>query len=350
MKWKLFTAMTLLLGSVAVSSCDSGKSEGSCNPGREKVNGECVCINDSNYNGVCDEDEPQEFDVFQEVKGYDTVQPQTDILVEEDILGQDYVQEVGSLDSEIDTNNCPGSCNPGEKYCQTETIVAECVVNEYGCGEWQDDPCGPKKCEEGECVDCRPCDQSDAYCETDTSGKVCKMSDFAAWCTEWKDFSCDIGYSCLDGKCLENCIPDCDDKECGSDSCGDSCGDCGPNEDCNSGTCYGPGQMFDYCSNDTDCLSEICADGFNGDGFCTKSCFSDCFYEGLVCDSGSCELPPTNYMGWPCSTNQECGSPNNSTAFCLEDTICTITCDPDLGCPENYICTGEFMDDSFCLP
>jgi hypothetical protein len=33
------------------------------------------------------------------------------------------------------------------------------------------------------------------------------------------------------------CTPDCDFKECGSDSCGGSCGTCGEGEVCNSGQC-----------------------------------------------------------------------------------------------------------------
>jgi hypothetical protein len=200
MKWKLFTAMTLLLGSFAVSSCDSGKSEGSCNPGREKVNGECVCINDSNYNGVCDEDEPQEFDVFQEVKGYDTFQPKIDTLVGEDsIIVEDTIEQILDTipipdtiqdqelhlpdsfigqDSYFDVNpDIPPETSPplGEfgDFCEqnldcysgycligTNSCTATCI--EYCPGDWT---CQYFDTTEGIQAFCLPSDYSDEVCD-----------------------------------------------------------------------------------------------------------------------------------------------------------------------------------------
>ena len=72
------------------------------------------------------------------------------------------------------------------------------------------------------------------------------------------------------------CTPNCSGKECGSDGCGGSCGDCGLFRFCNnSGTC------------ETICLSD-CQGKECGDDGCGGSC-GDCGFLQFCNTSGTCE-------------------------------------------------------------
>lgn len=48
------------------------------------------------------------------------------------------------------------------------------------------------------------------------------------------DCGCECGHTCAAGECIYSA---CDDKECGEDGCGASCGECGPDEQCADGSC-----------------------------------------------------------------------------------------------------------------
>lgn len=49
--------------------------------------------------------------------------------------------------------------------------------------------------------------------------------------------TCKEGTSCVDGTCRVDCAPDCDGRQCGSDGCGSTCGVCRENFVCVSGAC-----------------------------------------------------------------------------------------------------------------
>ena len=53
-------------------------------------------------------------------------------------------------------------------------------------------------------------------------------------CSGGCDPECSEDQVCLDGEC---CIPSCEDKACGDDGCGGSCGDCGPGQACEGSAC-----------------------------------------------------------------------------------------------------------------
>ncbi len=80
-----------------------------------------------------------------------------------------------------------------------------------------DDPCVPD------------CDGRD--CGPDGCGDVCGV------CTPELECDEDLG-QCFDPVV---CEPDCDDRECGSDGCGGDCGACGDDEICVDGQCVGEG-------------------------------------------------------------------------------------------------------------
>ena len=46
---------------------------------------------------------------------------------------------------------------------------------------------------------------------------------------------CGSSGSCVDGQCVEGCVPQCNGIECGDDGCGGTCGSCGETMICNDG-------------------------------------------------------------------------------------------------------------------
>jgi len=110
-------------------------------------------------------------------------------------------------------------------------------------------------CAQGFCVgDPLDCDDGDA-CTADSCAHPagCAWEDVSAACADDEpctEDSCDADLGCLntpvadggacpDGVCFEGacCTPWCTGKECGTDLCGGSCGDCDPGEECDLGLC-----------------------------------------------------------------------------------------------------------------
>lgn len=79
---------------------------------------------------------------------------------------------------------------------------------------------------------------------------------------------CDEGFATPDDNPLAcQCVPQCDGRECGSDSCGGGCGDCTDGEECNysEGQCVPPGGEDDTTETtddgDTETTTETTGDG-----------------------------------------------------------------------------------------
>jgi len=113
-------------------------------------------------------------------------------------------------------------CSPGQKKCDGNDVV---TCNSSGT-DWQFlMECGATgSCSAGSCEqDCIP-DCDDKECGDDGCGGFCG--------------TCPWGEQCTDGACV--CTPDCEGKECGDDGCGTTCpGSCPTNETCCSGGCKG---------------------------------------------------------------------------------------------------------------
>jgi hypothetical protein len=144
--------------------------------------------------------------------------------------------------------NC-GTCDPGldcggDGLCYEPTCVPNCS-NKFcgpdGCGG----DCGvcvtPKVCVNGGCAL--------GPCGTVTDAGACS-GDVLQWCENQVDLKEDDcsdypGYSCQYDPfqnrftCAEAgvCVPKCDGKSCGSDSCGGSCGTCTNGWSCSQGVC-----------------------------------------------------------------------------------------------------------------
>lgn len=125
------------------------------------------------------------------------------------------------------------------------------------------------------------------------------------------------------------CIPDCTDKECGSDGCGGQCGKCNTNALCISGICHKDKPRFAKpCVKDTECESGYCLMGPDGK-VCTQSCQvdEDC-PEQWLCKERPGTCPDCVFICyWDCTPLcdvKECGSDG-----------CGASCGT---CPPGFIC------------
>jgi len=90
------------------------------------------------------------------------------------------------------------------------------------------------------------------------------------------------------------CVPQCSQRSCGSDSCGGFCGECGFQQECVNGVCLNP------CTRN--CSGKVCGeDGCGGScGVCSS---------GFACSNGSC------ISACSCA-NRVCGSPYPDCPLC----------------------------------
>ncbi len=144
--------------------------------------------------------------------------------------------------------------------------------------------------------------------------------------------TCGAGETCSVGKCVTACEPDCLGKECGDDGCGDVCGTC-PNAApiCDAGVCK------------EDC-TPACDGKECGDDGCGGEC-GTCPGAAPVCDAGVCKkacVPACD--GKECGDDGcggECGTCPQAVPIC-EAGICVeqATCQPQ--------CTGLQCGDDGC--
>ena len=140
---------------------------------------------------------------------------------------------------------------------------------------------------------CQP-DCADKECGDDGCGQSCGFCPQAA-------------PLCEGGKCQLECVPDCAGKECDTDGCGGSCGQCSAAQhECQDGLCTctpacelkecgddGCGGACGYCGAQGDCLDGVCfcqpncADLECGGDGCGGSC-GDC-EQGTLCADGLCK-------------------------------------------------------------
>jgi len=78
------------------------------------------------------------------------------------------------------------------------------------------------------CVD----GQCQIGCEADCSGKQCGSDGCSGSCGD-----CGGGQLCANGQCVVDCVPSCDDKACGDNGCGGICGACPQGESCLQSQC-----------------------------------------------------------------------------------------------------------------
>jgi len=248
-----------------------------------------------------------------------------------DMCGETGCQKIG-----------PEGCCAGTllKFCEGDEIhVSECAplpfcgwnagAGKYACGTaGNGDPSGelPKdcaglckaQCEDKECGD-DGCGESCGTCAG--KGAICNPQ----------------------GKC---CVPSCEGKTCGSDGCGGSCGECGEGLFCNGGSCSD--QVPAGCTPQTSpgcggCACEQCV--FDKDTFCKETAWDEvCVGECIQCGT---DCPCT-----PSCNGKECGDDGcgGTCGDCpkgemCEDAVCVA--DACEGIPREGCCDGDVA--RFCL-
>ncbi len=166
------------------------------------------------------------------------------------------------------------------------------------------------------------------------------------------EVTADLPADLVDVDAVDVCVPDCTDKECGTDGCGGSCGECfdahpctldwcdettgschydsipcPPVEKCPAGPCEellfepetGLYRVETTCTSEDPCMFAIC----NQDGSCS-------FTER--CPAGICETTTCNPLTGKCGIQPKCQAP---------DVCHTASCDAD---------TGECTVQPKCIP
>jgi hypothetical protein len=153
---------------------------------------------------------------------------------------------------------CDDSADTECELAQCKAGTGNCImvpVNENGNCDDESvcttvDHCLGGACVGAELLDCN----DDKECTDD----YCHPSDGCQTSQVDNETPCgQVGYACLGGECLP-CTPACDNKECGSDGCGGSCGSCSDDEVCNQeGLCV---PNCEECAPWQDCVDGVCED------------------------------------------------------------------------------------------
>lgn len=209
-------------------------------------------------------------------------------------------------------DGCGGSCGDcafvaGKPFCGANGQCAEkCEPN---C---VDNQCGPDGCG-GVCGNCgvgehcvlHQCDKLDPAASCD--GNCGKAAASGCGCQA----GCSGDACCGDFKAACPCIPECTGKDCGSDGCGGSCGNCPAGSNCQAEKCI-----------DDPCDPDPC----NGHGSCNAGvCTCAAPFDGPACDK--C-LPPL--QGYPSCQPDVCAG---------QDCSGKGTCDPKTGA---CVCAAGF--------
>lgn len=221
-----------------------------------------------------------------------------------------------------------GDCEAGS-YCASDNRCYPCTCDGLACGN---DPCGnwcgacpsDQECSDGVCQPCDPdyvvdcagrcgptdwlgdgvCDYGLGYdfsceafgfdggdcpsCTPDCQEKECGYDGCGGSCGQCgEQMYCSLMQTCVpcDGECPA-CVPQCDNRTCGSDGCGGSCGQCGPGETCAQTDGWG-----------TRCYENVCALGVGSEGCCDGSLRKWC--EAGEMRASECLLNGPHYTcGW----------------------------------------------------
>ncbi|MBR58247.1 MAG: hypothetical protein CMH54_09520 [Myxococcales bacterium] len=193
-------------------------------------------------------------------------------------------------------------------------------------------------------------DNSTAECVPQCESKECGSDGCGGSCGECAGGSCTA-----DGLCDALCTPDCEGKTCGDDGCGDSCGECptgsvcGPDNNCISQctpSCDGKECGDDGCGGDCG----VCEVGTecSASGLCLPGCEPDC--TGKECGDDGCG----NSCG-TCEEGLECGADNVCAPPCTPDCTDKACGDDGCGnscgaCEEGFECGEENSCVEICVP
>ena len=219
------------------------------------------------------------------------------------------VEQCGEID-----DGCGGTLDCGE--CPDGLLCAKEGEEAHTCVT---PPCGREACQafEMECgkvldgcnefIECGPCPNG-MTCSITTCIMVAGGPDSCRLQCGGRAENCECTTACLEtGDCCEDfldecpsCATACDDKECGADGCGGSCGECAFDELC----------TFNQCA---PCVPQC--DGLTcGSNGCSGSC-GEC-PEGEACSEGECFECIPNCEGKPCGPDGCGGSCGDCDPVC----------------------------------
>ena len=219
-----------------------------------------------------------------------------------------------------DNDGCAGMCTgcPGEQEL--------CVLGKCECiPACEGKECGPDGCD-GSCGDCG------GNQECSTAG-LCACVAEVVVCG---DACCAPGEVCHAGQC---CLPDCTGKECGSDGCGGTCGECDDGNPCTQQYCVEGGTCAHPSKQDgTECeVVGICV-GKCQDGACSESAVEDC--DGL--DNNCNDQVDEGFPNYDSDDQADCVDPDDDNDGLFDDVDCE---------PQNETipsCAGKECGDDGC--
>jgi len=254
-------------------------------------------------------------------------------------------------------------CTPGEAEGVCLGPVSYSVCSASGTG-YEAAYCGPSEtCFEGQCA-MWGCELGKRICKGMTEVQEMVLSEDGSCAWEVVEV-CSAGF-CKDGECV--CVPACEDKECGPDGCGGSCGECeGPKMQCVEGEC----QVVCDCQTDADCAAVEEPDLCNGMLVCglTTPCKCEFDPESVVnCPVGQVCVPSTGECCVPDCSCKKCGGDGcgGSCGDCKDGKDCTVDscqdgkcvhvaantpgcCETTADCDDGDPCTEHFCLAHECL-
>jgi hypothetical protein len=242
-----------------------------------------------------------------------------------------------------------------------EASGSDCMgINDIGCC---DDAGRVVWCDGGQlfCIDCAAASPQCGWkpdagfydCGTD-DGAADPSGDNPKDCVAC-DPPCGDGEICVGGVC-EVCTPDCSGKQCGSDGCGGTCGECAG--ECVAGLCHmGPGCEATEAPLCNGCACENCVCELDSyccetawDSLCVGQCISDCGGCPSLENCGDDQCVADDFENCAtCPADCACGEGSQ----CFQGECCVPSCDEktcgDDGC--GGTCgdcgAGQFCNDAF---
>lgn len=168
---------------------------------------------------------------------------------------------------------------------------------------------------------------------------------------------------------IEGCVPDCEDRQCGSNGCGGLCGKCVSDHPCRDSVCSDDHQCVELKRTEPPYCHGVFFFQCKGGELNKVSCVSECKYSGSNRVSG-CGVKGASTSSCNCSNDEQacsvsyrqCDGPNEVSGCLADEGVWyTLTCDgfckqgghhASIGCTGalGCVCVNKAKDGSLCKP